>query len=218
MTKERIVAILACALFLVGSSYAVAPLAAQIAAGRGDLALALRLDPLNDVWYAKKGEGFAKQAKASGNDAAWVSAEHAYWEAVRLCPLKSAYRIKLAEAWAHGLAKRGMVSEQEMDAYIENLVRAVECDPNYYFTNAAAGYYLLLFKPRLTESDRNFAIYCLRHALELNPDYRNEVFSYVANGLGDYKVLQQITPRSTWWQDALLDFLRDIDRWKYRAR
>jgi hypothetical protein len=56
----------------------------------------------------------------------------------------------------------------------------------------------------------------MRYALELNPRYANQIFSYVANGLGDFNLLYKITPQTPKWQTALRNFLRNIDRWKYR--
>jgi len=194
------------------------PLAAQIAAWRGDPERAASLDPLNASYHAAIGDRAMAKARATGDMEGWRRARESYQRAIDLNPTKASHYIGWAKAEAALLAKERVVPAARIDGYVANLRKAVAYDPNYYYTNAAAGYYILFFRKWLTGDDRNFAIYRLRYALELNPGYRNEIFSYVANSLGDYKILQQITPKTEWWQKALVNFLRDIDKWKYRQK
>lgn len=218
MSRRILVFALVTLFFLAGIGLAVLPLCAEILAGRGDYAAAIRLDPLNADWHAAAGRKHIEDAKASRDGRSWQSAKAAFEKAIGLNPTTASHYLGWAEAAAALLSARGVVPAAEIDAYVANLRKAVECDPNYYFTNAAAGYSILLFRNRITGVDRNFALYRLRYALELNPRYRNEIFSSVVNGLDDYTILRRITPRTEWWQGQLFAFLRNVDKWKYRQR
>lgn len=209
---------------------AVRPLAADAYAGRaarsekagridsaiGAYRTACELDPLNAKYWGEIGRLYLKKTRGVADTALRESSRDAYVRAIELDPVASKYRLGRAEAEALLLLGRGEPGAKEVEAYIGNLRKAVELDPTNYYVNAAAGYYMLRFRDRISPKERNFAIYRMRLALEQYPAYRNEVFSYVAFGLKDFALLEKITPQTDWWQRALRDFLRDIDRWKYR--
>jgi hypothetical protein len=177
---------------------------------------ALRLDPINARYYSELGRLCLKKTRGVADTGLRQAAKSAYAKAIELNPADPRYRIGWAEAESLLLIDKSDLTEQELASYVANLRRAVELAPNNYYVNAAAGYYILIFRKSINTRDRNFAIYRMRHALDLNPGYANEVFSYIANGLGDFNLLYKITPQAPSWQAALRNFLRDIDRYKYR--
>ena len=232
MIRRFIVPLLIAAVFAVGCYFAVRPLAAEFYANRAlklensrklDSAMAayrsaLRLDPLSAKYYGELGRLYLKKTRGVADTGLRTDARDAYAKAMELAPTCSKFRLGWGEAEALLLSDKKGRSQQEIDKYVENFKKAVELDPTNYYVNASAGYYILLFRNRISEKDRNFAIYRLRLALEQNPSYRNQVFSAVANGLGDFSILYKITPQTPFWQEALRDFLREIDKWKYGGR
>ncbi len=229
MIRRAVVAIII-VLFLAACYAAALPLAAELrasgagsleAAGRLDSAMkaygqALSLDPLNARYYGELGRLYLKKTRGVADTGLRQAARDAYARAVELNSADARYRIGWGEAESLLLMGKGAFSDGELARYVENLRKAVELAPNDYYINAAAGYYILIFRKKISHNDRNFAIYRMRYALDLNPGYANEIFSYVANGLGDFNLLYKITPQTPAWQQALRDFLRNIDRWKYR--
>jgi hypothetical protein len=203
-------------LFIAGCYYAVKPLAAEIFASRGAYETALSLDPLNAKYHDAIGRKYLNKGRAGRDKAALRSAKEIYAKAIALSPANSAYRLGWGEAEGLLLLDKSNISEGELAAYVDNFKKAIELAPNNYYVNTTAGYYILLFRDRISARDKNFAIYRLMVALELNPRYANYVFSYVANGLGDFSLLHKITPNTSKWHKALNDFLRNIDKWKYR--
>ena len=230
MIRRAIVAIIIIVMFLAACYAAALPFAAELrvsgagsleASGRLDSAMkayrqALGLDPLNARYYGELGRLYLKKTRGVADTGLRQAARDAYARAIELNPADPRYRIGWAEAEALLLMQKGAFSDGELAHYVENLRKAVELAPNNYYVNAAAGYYILIFRKKISSGDRNFAIYRMRYSLDLNPGYANEVFSYVANGLGDFNLLYKITPRTPAWQTALRNFLRNIDHYKYR--
>lgn len=230
MVRRAIVAIAIIVLFLAACYVSVLPFAAELrasgagkleAAGRLDSAMkvyrqALELDPLNARYYGELGRLYLKKTHGVADTGLRQAARDAYARAIELNPADPRYRIGWGEAESLLLMGKGDSSDGELARYVENFRKAVELAPNNYYVNAAAGYYILIFRKKISNRDRNFAIYRMRYALELNPGYANEVFSYIANGLGDFNLLYKITPQAPAWQTALRNFLRNIDRYKYR--
>ena len=230
MIRRAIVAIAIVVLFLAACYAAALPFAAELrasgagsleAAGRLDSAMkvyrqALTLDPLNARYYGELGRLYLKKTRGVADTGLRQAAKDAYAKAITLNSADPRYRIGWGEAESLLLMDKRNYSDGELSRYVDNFRKAVELAPNNYYVNAVAGYYILIFRKSISARDRNFAIYRMRYALDLNPGYANEVFSYVANGLGDFNLLYKITPQAPRWQKALRDFLRNIDRWKYR--
>ncbi len=227
---KRLCALLVALVFIAGCYFACAPLAAELYAGQAarlekmrklDSAMAayrkaLRLDALNAKYYGEIGRLYLKKAAGVADTGLRTDSKNAYVKAIDLSPTNSRYRIGWGTAEALLLSGKKDFSDGELGAYVDNFRKAVELSPNDYYVNAVSGYYILVFRNRISVKDRNFAIYRLRYSLELNRDYANQVFSYVANGLGDFRILEKITPQTPYWQGRLRDFLRNIDKWKYK--
>jgi tetratricopeptide (TPR) repeat protein len=207
MIRRFVVPLLIACLFVIGSYYAVSPLAAQLYAERaaelskgqkpldaiGSFETAIRLDGLNARYYDQIGRICLMEGKASRKVSLLARARNAYTRAIKLNSVSARYRLGWAEAEAALLLQQGAVSDEEIGTYIDTLKKAIELAPNDYYINAAAGYYILLFRDRISRKDRNYA-----------------------NGLEDFDILYKITPQAPEWQRALRNFLRDIDKWKYR--
>lgn len=213
--NKKIISVIVTLFFIVGCYYAFKPFVAELAASRGEYEKALLLDPGNAKYYDTIGRISLKKGRADSDKEAWKTAKDAYAKAIKLSPTNSAYRLGWGEAEGLLLLNMKNFSDDDLNAYVNNFKKAIELAPNNYYVNATAGYYILLFRKRISVRDKNFAIYRLRVALEQNPDYANYIFSYVANGLDDFSILYKITPRTSAWQQTLLNFLRDIDKWKY---
>lgn len=229
---RRVISVIIVIFFIVGCSVAVMPFAAELYAGRAiqfenshklDSAIAayrkaLQIDPLNAKYYGEIGRLYLKKAGGIADTGLRMDAKEAYAKAIELSPSYSKYRIGWGEAESLLLRDKQDISERELTEYIDNFKKAVESDPTNYYVNSTAGYYILLFRDRIGVRDRNFAIYRMRLALEQNPGYADQVFSCVANGLGDYKILEKITPKTPYWDGRLRAFLRNIDKWRYGSK
>ena len=232
MIRKFFVFIIVWKIFTTCCFFAACPLVAEWYSGRADrldaggkpdgalasYKKAATLNPFNARYRAEEGRLYLKMGRLSPKKEAFEKARSLYARAVVLSPMNAKYRLGLGEAQALLLLNKRDIPKVELADCVDTFRTAVALDPNNYYVNAFSGYYILLFSKKLDDKDRNFAIYRLRHALELNPDYANQIFSYVANGLGDFKALEKITPKTAAWQERLRNFLRNIDQWKYKAR
>ncbi|MBN1526453.1 MAG: hypothetical protein JW919_02565 [Candidatus Omnitrophica bacterium] len=232
MLKKVLVNILIVIFFITGAYFVTMPLVGRIYFDRSvkleadkklaeaiaECKKAMRLDPLEARYRAQLGGLYIKDARANKNSGSWEMAREAYGKAKELNPLSAKYRLGWAEAEAILILTSKDMSGERFARYKDELKKAIELDPNGYFTNAYYGYYMLRFRGRLSQKELNYVIYRLRHALELNPRYANEIYATLAHKLDSFDLLQKITPDKPEWQARLVKFMRKIDYWKYRGR
>ena len=232
MIKKVLIACAVAVFFAVGFYLAAAPLLAEWCftkavrmenlgyqkAATEECEKAVRFDPLNAKYRAGMGRLYIKEGRRSRARGAWENALKAYEEARRLSPTNARYYLGWAEAKSFFLLNMKNIPGEELAEYLDALKKAMELDPNGYYVNAFASYYMLLFRSRLDRKDLNFAIYRLRHSLDLNPRYANDIYSTLANRLNSFDLLQKITPNTPAWQARLFDFMRNIDYWKYKSQ
>lgn len=232
MARKVIINILIGVLFVTGAYFMTKPLVGRIYFDRSvgleankklDEAIAeckkaICFDPLDARYHAQLGRLYIENARQNKKSDDWEMAKQAYARAKELNPLSAKYRLGWAEAEAILLLSAKDISGSDFTRYKDELKKAVELDPNGYFTNAYYGYYMLRFRNRLSQKELNYVVYHLRHALELNPKYANEIYAALAHKLNSFDLLQKITPDTPVWQERLVKFMRKIDYWKYRGR
>jgi tetratricopeptide (TPR) repeat protein len=232
MIKKFIIGFMVFLGFAVGLYFTAVPLASELFYGYGKKAeksgkvkeaqgayrIAIRIDGANAKYHAELGRFYLKQARSLKDTDFAALARQLYEKAIGLNPLNARYLLGWAEARSMELLNKPRIREDELEEYTAFLKKAVSLEPNSYYVNAFCGYCLLVFRSKLSSKGQSYAIYILRHALELNPEYRNEIYSTLANRLNSFDLLQKITPNTPQWQAFLYNFMQNIDYWKYRGK
>ncbi|MBN3038429.1 MAG: tetratricopeptide repeat protein [Candidatus Omnitrophica bacterium] len=168
----------------------------------------LRLNPFNAQYFAQSAEFSLRASRQHKEKEIWLKeAEELFQRACKLNPEHAEYRYMLGEVCLE-LGKR----EEALDDF----KLALEKDPYNFRNNYLIAYNLLKVWRSLSEAEKSFAKDRLGFILSSGENYKNNIYPTIIYFAKDFKLAQQVTPRSLKAHEQLYSLIEENNLWQYR--